>query len=261
MKWIKISLICLLTSCATQEEIERRELLKRLNSEMIGQQKIVKGLLLATQRIEKSLGTVSGKIEENEYEETITLESKVNEISQQISEVKELQSLSSKKIAKNQEDIGKIASEVNQQKKYIKKVLNVISNIDKAEKVTRAEESISFKNAIYLYQNKKYQKAMSQFSELLENQKKYKIKNKDIPRIYHNLGIIFFIRKDFERSQVYLSKLFTEFPDSGLNSSGLYHLGLSFKELKNKSMMTQTFKLLKEKFPNSRYTKKSKKFL
>ena len=54
-KWIKISLLSILCSCATQEEIERRELLKRLHSEMNGQQKIVKGLLLATQRIEIDL--------------------------------------------------------------------------------------------------------------------------------------------------------------------------------------------------------------
>ena len=45
MKSAIISLF-LLCSCATQEEIERRELLKRLEVEMTGQQKIVKGLLL-----------------------------------------------------------------------------------------------------------------------------------------------------------------------------------------------------------------------
>ena len=68
-KIISLVLVAIFSSCATQEEIDRRELLKKLNTEMQGQQKIVKGLLLATQRIERSLGTVSGKIEENEYQE------------------------------------------------------------------------------------------------------------------------------------------------------------------------------------------------
>ena len=81
-KWQIISLFpLLLASCATEEEIKRRETLKRLNIEMSGQQKIVKGLLLATQRIEKSLGTVSGKIEDNQYQENISLESTVNGLS------------------------------------------------------------------------------------------------------------------------------------------------------------------------------------
>ena len=64
---------------------------------MSGQQKIVKGLLLATQRIEKSLGTVSGKIEDNQYQENISLESTVNGLSDQIAQIKETQEISSKK--------------------------------------------------------------------------------------------------------------------------------------------------------------------
>ena len=84
---------------------------------MQGQQKIVKGLLLATQRIERSLGTVSGKIEENEYQETISLEATVNEIKQQIAKIEELQTLSSGKIAKNQQDLEKLAKLANEQKR------------------------------------------------------------------------------------------------------------------------------------------------
>jgi hypothetical protein len=115
-KITKLIIILSLFSCATQEEIERRELLKKLSIEMQGQQKIVKGLLLSSQRIERSLGTVSGKIEENEYQETISLESTVNEIKQQIAKIEELQTISSGKIAKNQEDLEKLAKLTNEQK-------------------------------------------------------------------------------------------------------------------------------------------------
>ena len=255
---VAIALI-FLSSCATQEEIERRELLKKLNSEMQGQQKIVKGLLLATQRIEKSLGTVSGKIEENEYQETISLEATVNELKQQIAKLEEFQSLSSGKIAKNQQDLERLAKLANEQKSYTSKVLKELKTINSEVSLEKASSKITLKNAIKLYQNKKYDIALSQFQELLRNPSNFKISKSDTPRIYHNIGIIYFIKKDYKNSQVYLSKLFTEFPDSGLNSSGLYHLGLSFKQLKNKEMMGQTFNLLKEKFPKSRYTKKAQK--
>ena len=260
MKSVIISLF-LLCSCATQEEIERRELLKRLEVEMTGQQKIVKGLLLATQRIERSLGTVSGKIEENEYQETISLEDTVNETKQQISEIRELQQISSGKITKNQEDLQNLAKSLNEQKSYIAKVLKELKTINNDASLEKASSSTSLTNAIKLYQNKKYDLALSQFHELLENQKKYKVKKNDVPRIYHNIGIIYFVKEDHQNAQVFLSKLFTEHPKSGLNSSGLYHLGLSFKKLKNTEMMKQTLNLLKEKFPKSRFTKKAKKHL
>ncbi len=263
MKYRIISclLVIFISSCATQEEIERRELLKKLNKEMQGQQKIVKGLLLATQRIERSLGTVSGKIEENEYQETISLEATVNEIKQQIARIEELQTISSGKIAKNQEDLEKLAKLSNEQKSYTAKVLKELKSINSEVDIEKASSKISLKNAIKLYQHKKYDVALSQFQEILNNPKTYKLKSSEKPRVYHNIGIIYFIQKDYQNSQVYLSKLFTEFPDSGLNSSGLYHLGLSFKHLKNKEMMSQTFNLLKEKFPKSRYTKKAQKLL
>jgi TolA-binding protein len=251
----------LLVSCATQEEIDRRELLKKLSIEMQGQQKIVKGLLLATQRIERSLGTVSGKIEENEYQETISLEATVNEIKQQIAKIEEFQTLSSGKITKNQEDLEKLAKLGNEQKRYISKVSKELKSINSEVDIEKASSAVTLANAIKLYQHKKYDIALEQFQEILRDPKRFSLKSTDTPRIYHNLGIIYFIRKDYQNSQVYLSKLFTEFPENGLNSSGLYHLGLSFKRLKNKEMMKQTLNLLTEKFPKSRYTKKAKKLL
>ena len=88
---------------------------------MSGQQKIVKGLLLATQRIEKSLGTVSGKIEDNQYQENISLESTVNGLSDQIAQIKETQEISSKKISENQKDLQNLAKIINDQKKVLLK--------------------------------------------------------------------------------------------------------------------------------------------
>ena len=146
-------------------------------------------------------------------------------------------------------------------KDYIAKVLKELKNINSEVSIEKASSKITLKNAIKLYQHKKYDIALAQFQEILNEPKKFNLKKSDTPRIYHNVGIIYFIKKDYQNSQVYLSKLFTEFPDSGLNSSGLYHLGLSFKQLKNKEMMSQTFNLLKEKFPKSRYTKKAQKLL
>ncbi|MAW07157.1 MAG: hypothetical protein CME61_02625 [Halobacteriovoraceae bacterium] len=261
-KWPIISLFpLLLASCATEEEIKRRETLKRLNLEMSGQQKIVKGLLLATQRIEKSLGTVSGKIEDNQYQENISLESTVNGLSDQIAQIKETQEISSKKISENQKDLQNLAKIINDQKSFIKKILGQINSISNETALSEAANKTSFKNAIKLYQNKKYDDALVQFSEILKAPKLFKLKKGDVPRIYHNMGIIYFNSNNYENSQIYFSKLFTEHPNSGLNSSGLYHLGLSFKKLKNKEMMNQTFKLLQEKFPKSRYTKKAKKLM
>jgi len=258
-KITKLIILLSLFSCATQEEIERRELLKKLSIEMQGQQKIVKGLLLASQRIERSLGTVSGKIEENEYQETISLESTVNEIKQQIAKIEELQTISSGKIAKNQEDLEKLANITNEQKAYLSKVLKELKTISSESAIEQASSKTTIKNAIKLYQNKKYDLALAQFQEILQDPKNFKLSQNDKARIYHNMGIIYFIKKDYQNAQIFLSKLFTEFPDNGLNSSGLYHLGLSFKRLKNTDMMKQTFTLLKEKFPKSRYTKKAAK--
>ena len=212
---ISFALTFLISSCATQEEIERRELLKKLNTEMQGQQRIVKGLLLATQRIERSLGTVSGKIEENEYQETISLEATVNDIKQQIAKIEELQTLSSGKIAKNQQDLERLAKLANEQKSYIAKVLKELKSINSEVSIEKASSKVSLKNAIKLYQHKKYDNALAHVQEILNEPKKFSLKNSDRTRIYHNEGIIYFIKNDYQNSQVCLQNYSQSFQITG----------------------------------------------
>ena len=245
------------SSCATEEEIARRKALARVVEEMKSQQKITKNLLLKSMRIEQSLGTVSGKIEENQYKEGLNLEQNVQNLTSEIEKIKNLQQNNAKQILEQKNQLKALEGVINEQKTYLDKVLKEIKKVSRVQ----ISRTISLKSALIDYQDKKYPRAKQKFEKILSAPKKYKLSKKDTPRVLHNLGIIYFIEKDYKNAQSLFSQLFSEYEKSGLNSSGLYHLGLCFKEQNNQELMKQTFTLLKEKFPKSRYTKKAKKFL
>ena len=83
----------------------------------------------------------------------------------------------------------------------------------------------------------------------------HQIDSKKKARVIHNLGIINYVKKDYKNAQIYFSKLFTEHSKNGLNSSGLYHLGDSFRLQKNTSAAKDTWELLIKTYPKSKFTK------
>ena len=96
----------------------------------------------------------------------------------QIAQIKETQEISSKKISENQKDLQNLAKFLNEQKSFIKKILGQINSISNETELSEAASKTSFKNAIKLYQNKKYDDALVQFSEILKDPKLFKLKKK-----------------------------------------------------------------------------------
>ena len=142
-------------------------------------------------RIEQSLGTVSGKIEENQYKEGINLEENVQNLTGEIEKLRTIQQTNSKQILEQRDQLIQLEKILNEQKTYLNKVLKEVKKVSKAQ----ISRTISLKSALIDYQDKKYSRAKQKFERILSNPKKYKLNKKDVPRVIHNLGIIYFIEK------------------------------------------------------------------
>ena len=240
-----------LLGCATKEEIKTRETVSLLKGDMVGQQRITKNLLLKLQNIENNLGLVSGKIEETQHDQEITEQNSIKDLEKRIQTIEQDRS---KFVLDTNAEISKIYQEINEQKKFLKKILSEI------KKASGSETTLSlFSQSIRNYQAKKFKTAKSQFIEIVNDLPSHRLSLRDQALVFHNLGMSFFIENDFENSQIYFSKLFSNYPKSPLNSSGLFHLGMALKNQNKSKEALSMWKLLLTKYPKSNYSTKAKK--
>jgi len=245
--------LILFSGCATQEDIERRELVEKLRGDMTGQQNITKSLLLKIYNIENNLGIVSGKVETAQHNLEVTEQSTIDEIKKRI---ESLESEYKKYVVDTNSEISKLHTEIKEQKNYLNKLLKELKSISSEN--NKPELSL-FSQSIQNYQRRKYKDAKNQFLEIISDIDSHRLNQRDQALVFHNLAMTFFIEKDYKNSQIYFSKLFTQYATSPLNSSGLYHLGMSFKQQKMNKEANEMWALLKSKYPKSKFTKMAAK--
>lgn len=249
---INFLFLCLIASCATKEEIKRRESIDRLTSDMSGQQRVTKSLLLKLQNIENNLGMVSGQIEETQHSQEVTEQNTIDDLKKRVDSI---ETENKKFITDTNAEISKIYTELKEQKEFLNKVLSEVKSLAKEENQTPSLFKLSIKN----YQRKNYKEAKNQFLEIVNDLKPHRLNQRDQALIFHNLAMTFFIENDFKNSQIYFSKLFTNYEKSPLNSSGLYHLGLTFKKQNKTKEAKEMWTVLMSKYPKSRFTKMAQK--
>ena len=243
----------LLTGCATSEDIERQKSVDKLLVEMEGQQRISKSLILKLQNIENNIGLVSGKIEETQHTQELTETNSIEDLKKRIDT---LEQENKKFINDTNSEIAKLHVQLNEQKEYLSTLLKEIKKVNSQEE----SNNISlFGQSIKNYKKKNYKEAKNQFLEIISDLNHHKLNQRDQALVFHNLGMTFFLEKDYKNSQIYFSKLFTDYQSSPLNPSGLYHLGLSFQRQKMEKEANDMWQVLLNKYPQSEFVKLIKK--
>ncbi len=249
INYITPLLLLLLSSCATQEDIERRELVDKLKGDMTGQQNITKSLLLKIYNIENNLGIVSGKVETAQHNLEVTEQNTIDDLKKR---VESIENEHKQYVIDTNAEISKLHKELSSQKSYLEKLLKELKNISNEDK---PKNQSLFSQSIVNYQKRRYKDARTQFLEIVNNIEPHQLNQRDQALVFHNLAMTFFIERDYKNSQIYFSKLFTQYSSSPLNSSGLYHLGMSFKNQKKMKEANEMWAILKTKYPKSKYTK------
>ena len=252
-KTLILVLLSVLFSCATKEDISRKEALEKLKGDMTGQQNITKSLLLKVYNLENSLGNVSGKVETAQHNLELTEQNKIENLEKRIESI---ENDYKKYVIDTNAEISKLHQELLGQKKYLSNLLKELKSISKDDN----QKKLSlFGLSIRNYQKKRYDEAKDQFLEILNNIDTHRLNQRDQALVYHNLAMTFYMEKDYKNSQIYFSKLYANYQTSPLNSSGLYHLGMSFKRQQKASEAKQMWSILISKYPKSKFTELAKK--
>lgn len=249
--------------CKTQADIQRERTVETINQQIVQNQKTNANSNLRIQTIEEHVQRLTGLLEESLQKKSES--DKDNVV------LKEKITMLEENNRKQNEAIKLLAEKVSEQTKYLENVvqtLNTISN-QKSESKTKSSDlkigvddkelaanSGGFQAAVGLYKAKSYADAKSIFLDLVDDKK---TKRKDKEGSLQYLGLIEYRLKNFEEAKVYFSRLFSEYPKSTFNATGLLYLARTFSELKQKDEATMTLEELLTRFPETKEAKEGAK--
>ncbi len=253
-----------LTSCATREEIQRRELLKNLSDEVQTGQKTSSEVIAKIQQYEERINVLDGKIEEmNHHKDQNTLR-EFESIKNNLRLLKE--EIEAMKHSEEQR-FTQIETKQNEQQKYLDQVIGTLDKLShtphkkdkKSDTKSDGEsEKSAYDTAMSTYAQGKYQEAREMLTVLLHDKG---TKGQKLAKVLHNLGMSEYHLGNYEASSAYFGRLYTDFPSSSFNSTGLLTLGKALAKMGKKDEAKQAFQELADKFPKTKSAQEASKLL
>jgi len=242
-------------SCKTQEQIRRQQMVDNMALQMVQNQKLSANATVQLQSLEEKISHITGKFEEKNHKKEIIIQKDLEILKKKMSILQELDQNNQSQINALDSDIEVIKLKLEENKKFMTKVLETL---DKISKKSIPKKINPYNKAIRLYRSGRYQKARPALERLLKSRR---VRGNKKARVYHNLGMIAYMNKRYGEATVLFSKLFTQFPKAPYNPNGLLFLGKSFLKLGQKENAKGIFKELIKKYPKSKKAKEAKKYL
>lgn len=240
--FIPLVVLIVFAGCKTQEEIRREKLVDNLGMQMVQSQKMVADTTVTLQTIDERIGNLTGKLDELDHNSQIQLQTQVDALNQRMTLLEETNK--------------GLQAKVEEQSKYLQDVLGTLKNLSSG---SGSKKKLSdYQQAMSNYGKGRYSSAKPILLKLLTNKS---IKGAQQARVIHNLGMISYMDKEYDKSLVYFSRLFTEHEKTGYNKNGLLFLARTFEKLGQNEQAKQTLGELIKKFPDAKQVKSAKEML
>ncbi len=233
--------VLVLSGCKTQEEIKREQLVDNLGLQMVQSQKLVADTTVTIQNLEERIGSLNGKLDELDHNSQIQLQTQVDNLNQRITLL--------------EESNKSLQAKTEEQSKYLQEVLGTLKNMSGTGSKKKLND---YDQAMEEYGKGRYSSAKPILVKLLEDKK---VTGSRQARVIHNLGMISYMDKQYDKALVYFSRLFTEHEKSGYNKNGLLFLGRTFSKLDQKEQAKQTLSELISRFPKAKQVKTAQEML
>lgn len=244
MKFIlPLAIVATLVGCKTQEEIRREQMVDSLGVQMVQSQQLVADTTVKIQALEERLGGLTGKLDELDHNSQVQLQTQVDTLNQRITLLEESNKA--------------LQSKVEEQSKYLQDVLSTLKNLSSGSAAPKKKLS-DYEQAMSDYGKGRYSSAKPVLVKLLSDKS---IKGAQQARVIHNLGMIAYMDKEYDKALVYFSRLFTEHEKTGYNKNGLLYLARSFEKQGQKEQAVQTLNELIKRFPDAKQVKNAKEML
>ncbi len=234
----------LLAGCLkTAEQVRREQRIESMSQELSDSQNIVADLTVLLKNLQAQIDTLNGQVEEMKRQDA-----------QQVQEIKMLdQNLTL--LRKEADELRTLSQaqgkEIEQQRGFIEKVTEKLGKLN-APAAKASSEPKDAKDDLArsrkLIAQKKYAEARSLLEGMVGDAG---LSAADQNKVFHALGELEFAQKNWEKSLVFFSKIYTKYPKSSLAPSSLLHIGKALDQLGKKAESAQAFEELKANYPSS----------
>lgn len=245
---IAVALVSLSGCLKTAEQVRREQRVESMSQELANSQNIVADLTVMLKGLQTQIDTLTGRVEELEQSQKQFAKVDPQALSESVVVLKQqVDTLSTTQASQGQE--------IKQQREFIEKVTERLGKMSSSSPAPSKNSKQNIQTALKLVNQKKWDQARSALEEIIDSQS---VSPADLNKAYHGLGLVEFGQKNWEKSLVLFSKIYTKYPKSSLAPSSLLHIGRALAKLDKKEESQQAFQQLKEQYPQSSAAKEVK---
>lgn len=245
---IAVSLVSLAGCLKTAEQVRREQRVESMSQELASSQNIVADLTVMLKGLQTQIDTLTGRVEELEQAQLQLAKVDPKALSESVVVLKQqVDTLTATQATHGQE--------IKQQREFIEKVTDRLGKMTSSAPAPAKNAKQNVQAALKLVNQKKWDQARAALEELIASPS---LSPADLNKAYHGLGLVEFGQKNWEKSLVLFSKIYTKYPKSSLAPSSLLHIGRALAKLEKKDESQQALQQLKEQYPQSAAAKEVK---
>jgi len=238
-----LALSLTLTGCLkTAEQVRREQRVDNMSQQLADSQNIVADLTVMLKNLQGQIDTLSGKMEELEKNQQQLQGANLKEMGENLNLMKQ-------QIDTIQQNQATQGEELKTQRGFIEKVTEKLGTLNKSSSAgPKKGPKAEIAEARKLIGRRKFGDARSILEGMVNDSS---VGAGDMNKVLHGLGEIEFAQKNWEKSLVFFSKIYTKYPKSSLAPSSLLHIGRALSHLGKKDEAAQAFQELKNQYPTS----------
>jgi TolA-binding protein len=252
MKFLSLLLLLALSiSCIkTADQVNREKRLESISEQMQDSQGLVADMVSQLKDMQAQLDKLNGRIEEIEHKNKSMDSESFNKMSET------LKVISTQQTNQNTQML-QLQNELKEQRSFIEKVTSQLSSTAKpSPKDQKKSAKNKLEHGLELIKKDDFSDARLELEELIDH--------KDLTpgernKVLHGLGKVEYFTKNFEKSLVYFSKIYSKFPKASLAPSSLLFIARNLKKMEKNDEAKQAYAKVIEDYKASPEASEAKK--
>jgi TolA-binding protein len=250
MKFLCFFFVLLSVSCIkTAEQVNREKRVESMSEQMKDSQGLVADLISQMKDMQGQLEKMNGRIEEIEYRNKKVDPEAITKMNENMNVMKSQQESQNTQLLQ-------IQNELKEQRAFIEKVTANLSSATTSNKSQKKSAKNELAHALDLIKKDAYADAKSELESLIDHPE---LSPGDHNKVFFGLGKVEYYTKNYEKSLVYFSKIYSKYPKSSLAASSLLFIGRNLEKMGKKEEAKEAFAKVTEDYAGSKEAKEAKK--
>lgn len=244
-------LLVLSVSCIkTAEQVEREKRMESMSEQMKDSQGLVADMVSQMKDMQSQLDRLNGRLEEIEHRNKQLNPESINKMNEGLNVLKTQQENDSAQLLQ-------IQNELKEQRGFIEKVTASLSAAA-APKAQKKSAKNELNHALELIKKDAYAEARTELEGLIDHKE---LTPGDHNKVLFGLGKVEYYTKNYDKSLVYFSKIYSRYPKSSLAPSSLLFIGRNLEKMGKKEEAKEAFLKVTEDYAGTKEAKDAKREL